>query len=66
MAARLTAIIDGADNSSFTGIAAKTRFANGAIVHCAGAIANRSECARHVNSVSADWLRSASFGSDRS
>ena len=53
----------GADSSSFTRIAVKTRLANGDIVHCAGAIARRSECARHVNNVSADWLRIASVGS---
>ena len=41
MAARLTVMIEGADNSSFTGIAANTRFAKGAIIHCAGVVANR-------------------------
>src|ERR1700722_5226323 len=52
--ARRTAIMGGADSSSATGIAVNMRFANGVNVHCAGAIAKRSECARQVNSVSAD------------
>ena len=33
--------------------------------HCTGAIASRSLCDRHVMSVSAEWLRSASFGGGR-
>ena len=63
--ARRTVMIGGADSSSVTGIAVNTRLAKGAIVHCAGAIARRSECATQVNNVSADWLRSASLGSGK-
>ena len=50
----VTIIIAGAESSSFTGIAARTRLANGDSVHCAGAIARRSEWVRQVNNVSAD------------
>ncbi len=62
---RVTTINGGAASSSLTLIVVRTRLANANSSHCVGAMARRSEFARQVSNVNADWLRKASFGSGR-
>ena len=51
---RVTAMMDAAESSSFTGIVKRIRLAKGDSTHCVGAIASRSEFAKQVSSVRAD------------
>ena len=61
---RVTAMMDAAESSSFTGIVERIRLAKGNSTHCVGAIASRSEFARQVSSVRADYeLCNANIGS---
>jgi hypothetical protein len=52
-----------AESPSLTWMVVSRRLAMGDCVQLAGAMAKRSELVKHVSSVRADWLCSASLGS---